>query len=82
MLANNCQFGMNIEKYIFQNIGYSDMSSMVSKEISKQIMGWIPEISSVDIVVQQVQKGSYSLTINFKVNGILDTLYLELNMNE
>ncbi len=78
VISNNCQFGIDIQKYIFQNI---NDKNTISKQIQKQIKKWILQIKQVNTQIKK-QNNIYRININYKVNQKWDTLFLELNINE
>lgn len=81
ILGQNCQFGLNLTKLLFENMNYENYQSSISKQIEKSVKKWIPEITETKIIIEKLQN-SFIVTVNFKVNQKYDSVSLELKMNE
>lgn len=65
ILSNNCQFGIDLNKLIFQNINYSDYNEKIQSEITKEINLWIPQIKVVKIGLTTNEN---TLTIDIQIS--------------
>lgn len=81
ILSNNCEFGINIQKLLFENIQFPNFNQIFKNEIKKVIKRWIKEIEEV-----QVQLENTGQTLIIKLGIWVDQEYrnydLELNINE
>lgn len=81
ILSNNCEFGINIRKLLFENIQFPNFNQIFKNEIKKVIKRWIKEIEEV-----QVQLENTGQTLIIKLGIWVDQEYrnydLELNINE
>lgn len=81
ILSNNCEFGINIQKLLFENIQFPNFDQIFKNEIKKVIKRWIREIEEV-----QVQLENTGQTLIIKLSIWVDQEYrhydLELNINE
>lgn len=81
ILSQNCQFGINLQQLLFENIGYSDYSNKIANELERSIRLWVKEVEKLDIKVNAVQN-KLEIYIKFSVGQQNDTIFLELNLNE
>lgn len=81
ILSQNCQFGMNLERMLFENLGYVDYPTKVAIEIEKSIRFWIKQVDKLQVKVNVVQN-KLEIHITFSVGQQSDTIFLELNLNE
>ena len=81
VLSQNCQFGIDLQKILFENIGYPDYLVKGVSELEKTIKFWIREIDQLTVTAKVVEN-KLELNINFSVGQQTDTIFLELNLNE
>lgn len=65
VLSNNCQFGININELLFQNIGYDNYEKSIKQQLTASINKWIPQIKFIEININSEQ---HSLIINIKIS--------------
>ena len=81
IISQNCQFGIDLQKMLFENLGYSDYAIKVSAEIERVIKFWIKEIDTVNVLINIVEH-KLELNITFTVGQQSDNIFLEFNLNE
>lgn len=79
-LAYNCQFGLDIQKLLFQNIGYVDYDEKIATKIEQTILKWIPEITKIKIDLETIEN-KYIFTITYAVSDEEDVVTLEFNID-
>lgn len=67
ILSNNVQFGIDINKILFQNINYDDAESKIQKQLISSINKWIPQIKIVKVNITTEQH-MLIFQINISVN--------------
>ena len=75
-------FGTNLKKYLFENIGNID-SDDVKSDIEDAVRTWMPsvKIKSIDIT-QSIDEYKYRITLKYIIRYTLDdnTLVIDLNL--
>ena len=81
IMSNNCEFGINIQKLLFENIQFSNFEQIFKNEIKKTIKKWIKQIDEVQIQLENTGQ-TLIVKLDIQVDQEHRSYNLELNINE
>lgn len=81
IIANNCEFGLNLQRILFENLPYEDADNLIKNQLQRQINRWIPQIKTLNIDVKFKQQ-TIIINIKFSVDyEQFETIMLEIMNN-